>query len=92
MAKDSKRKNQIIYVSSPWRYSEESKPQSEKRKRKQIGKFLSEARKLAKLAHGIEEEEDHDQEEEEQKPKEAEEEKDTLDVCSSFNAQLHSDR
>jgi hypothetical protein len=65
---------------------------AKKRKRKQIGKFLSEARKLAKLAHGIEEEEDHDQEEEEQKQKEAGEEKDTLDVCSSFNAQLHSDR
>ena len=43
---------------------------AKKRKRKLVGKFLSEARKLAKLAHGIEEEEDHDQEEEEQKQKE----------------------
>ena len=56
---------------------------AKKRKRKQVGKFLSEARKLAKLAHDIEDEEDHDQDEEEQKQKEAEEEKDTLDVCSN---------
>ena len=45
---------------------------AKKRKRKLVGKFLSEARKLAKLAHGIEEEEDYDQEEEEQKQKEKE--------------------
>ena len=33
-----------------------------KTKRKQIGKFLSEARKLAKLEHGIEEEKKEDKE------------------------------
>ena len=65
---------------------------AKKRKRKQVGKFLSEARKLAKLAHHIAEEEDHDQVEEEQKQQEAEEEKDTFHVFSSFHAQLHSDR
>jgi hypothetical protein len=50
---------------------------AKKRKRKQIGEFLSEARKLAQLRHCIEEKEDYDEEEEEE---EEEGEHETVDA------------
>ena len=54
---------------------------AKKRKRKQIGEFLSEARKLAQLRHCIEENEDNDKEEEEEREEEEEEgEHETVDA------------